>query len=303
MLAYYADAFVLPLPPDHRFPMRKYSRLRERVVEEGIVRPEDLRVADPASDEDILRVHTAAYWHKVKYGTLSAREQRRIGFPWSAMMVERTRRVCGGTIGAATAALHDGAAVNLAGGTHHGHADFGSGYCVTNDVAVATRALQARGLIRRAVVIDCDVHQGDGTAAIFHGDTSVFTFSIHGAKNFPFHKQTSDLDIELPDGTGDDVYLAMVEEGTRRALAMANADIAFYIAGADPYVGDRLGKMAVSMAGLAQRDEIVLGLCRASRLPVAVVMGGGYAHNVEDIAAIHTQTVRAAARLVHSSNG
>jgi acetoin utilization deacetylase AcuC-like enzyme len=295
MLAYYADHFVLPLPPDHRFPMRKYSRLRERLLEEGTLRADDLRVPEAAGETDILRVHSPTYWHNVQHGTLSEREQRRIGFPWSPQMVERTRRVSGGTMGACRAALSDGVSANLAGGTHHAHYDFGSGYCILNDSIVAARAMQAEGRVRRVVVLDCDVHQGDGTAALAAGDSSIFTFSIHGAKNFPFHKMHSDIDIELPDGTEDAQYLDLLEEGVRRAIAAANADLAIYIAGADPYVGDRLGRMALSMAGLAARDRLVLAQCRASGLPVAITMGGGYAEDVEEIAAIHATTLRIAA--------
>jgi len=293
--AFYCDDFVLPLPPDHRFPMRKYALLRQRVIAEDLVAPGDLRVPEAATDEQILRAHDLDYLTRVKDGLLSEKEQRRIGFPWSPQMVERSRRSSGATIAACRAAFEDGVAVNLAGGTHHAHRDFGAGYCVFNDSAIAARAMQAERQARRVVILDCDVHQGDGTAAILAGDSSVFTFSVHGARNFPFHKQKSDLDIELPDGTTDAVYLDAVEEGVQRALAMAGADLAIYLAGADPYAGDRLGRMAVSMEGLAQRDRLVLGLCRDAGLPVAVTMAGGYAHQVDEIAAIHARTVRIAA--------
>ena len=295
MKAFYCDDFVLPLPPDHRFPMRKYALLRQRVIAEELVAPGDLRVPEAATDEQILRAHDLDYLTRVKDGLLSEKEQRRIGFPWSPQMVERSRRSSGATIAACRAAFEDGVAVNLAGGTHHAHRDFGAGYCVFNDSAIAARAMQAERRTRRVVILDCDVHQGDGTAAILAGDSSVFTFSVHGARNFPFHKQKSDLDIELPDGTTDAVYLDAVEEGVRRALAMAGADLAIYLAGADPYASDRLGRMAVSMEGLAQRDRLVLGLCRDAGLPVAVTMAGGYAHQVDEIAAIHARTVRIAA--------
>lgn len=295
MKAFYCDDFVLPLPPDHRFPMRKYALLRQRVIAEDLVAPGDLRVPEAATDEQILRAHDLDYLTRVKDGLLSEKEQRRIGFPWSPEMVERSRRSSGATIAACRAAFEDGVAVNLAGGTHHAHRDFGAGYCVFNDSAIAARAMQAERRTRRVVILDCDVHQGDGTAAILAGDSSVFTFSVHGARNFPFHKQKSDLDIELPDGTTDAVYLDAVEEGVRRALAMAGADLAIYLAGADPYASDRLGRMAVSMEGLAQRDRLVLGLCRDAGLPVAVTMAGGYAHQVDEIAAIHARTVHIAA--------
>jgi acetoin utilization deacetylase AcuC-like enzyme len=297
MRAYYSSTFVPQLPVGHHFPARKYARLHERVLSDGILSPADLHEAEPASDAQILAVHAPEYWHKVVHGTLTEREQRRIGFPWSPQIRERTRRVSGGTIAACRAALREGVSVNLAGGTHHAHRDFGSGFCILNDCAIAARAMQGEGLARRIVIIDCDVHQGDGTAALMRDDPSVFTFSIHGEKNFPFHKQRSSLDIELKDGTEDALYLDLVEEGVRRSLAYANADLALYIAGADPYVDDRLGRMAVTMAGLAERDRIVFDLCRAEGLPVAVVMGGGYARSVEDIATIHAQTVRSAVEL------
>ncbi len=295
MKAFYSDTFVLPLPDNHRFPMAKYRLLRERIVAEGIIAPGDLLLPPAATDEQILRAHDVDYLERVVGGDLSAAEIRRIGFPWSPEMVERSRRSSGATIMACRTALDEGIAVNLAGGTHHACRDHGEGYCVFNDSAIAARALQAEGRVRRVVILDLDVHQGNGTAQILAGDPTVFTFSIHGAKNFPFHKERSDLDIELPDGTGDAVYLELAEEGVRRAIAMSGADIAVYLAGADPYHGDRLGRMALSMEGLAERDRLVLGLCRETGLPVAIAMAGGYAKNVDDIVAIHTQTVRIAA--------
>lgn len=260
-----------------------------------------MHIPPAASDEDILRCHTAAYLERVRKGTLSAQEIRRIGFPWSLEMVERSRRSSGATIEAARAALSgDGVAVNLAGGTHHACRDHGEGYCVFNDAMIAARRMQADGLARRTVIIDTDVHQGNGTADIAQGDPTVFTFSIHGEKNFPFRKVASDLDIGLPDGTGDNVYLETVEEGTRRAIMSAGADLAIFIAGADAFVGDRLGKLNVSKVGLAQRDTLVLGLCESAGLAVAIAMGGGYADNVEDIVEIHLQTVRLAAQRVQA---
>ncbi len=295
MRAYFTDHFVLPLPPEHRFPMRKYSLLRERVITENLIRPQDLIVPEAATDEQILRAHDADYLERVKNGTLSAKEIRRIGFPWSPGMVERSRRSSGATIAACRAAFEDGVAVNLAGGTHHAFRDHGEGYCVFNDSAIAARAMQAEGRARRVVILDCDVHQGNGTASILAGDPTTFTFSIHGAKNFPYHKERGDLDIELEDGSDDAHYLEMLEEGVWRALALAGADLAIYLAGADPYKDDRLGRLALTMDGLAARDRLVLSMCRNAGLPVAVAMAGGYAKNVEDIAAIHTQTVRIAA--------
>lgn len=294
MKAFYTDHFVLPLPPEHRFPMQKYQLLRERVVAEQLIQPDCLLVPEAASDQQLLRAHDAAYLEQVKQGTLSRQEIRRIGFPWSPEMVERSRRSSGATIAACRAALEDGTAVNLAGGTHHAFRDHGEGYCVFNDSAIAARAMQAEGRAQRVVILDCDVHQGNGTAAILAGDSTIFTFSIHGEKNFPYYKEKSDLDIELEDGTGDTLYLDLLEEGVQRALALAHADLAIYLAGADPFEGDRLGRLKLTKAGLQQRDELVLGLCRARGLPVAVTMAGGYARNVNDIVDIHTATVRTA---------
>ncbi|MBI1281749.1 MAG: histone deacetylase [Anaerolineaceae bacterium] len=294
---YYTDHFVLPLPADHRFPMPKYSRLRERVETEDIVRPDDLRIPEAATDEQILRAHDADYLEKVKTGTLTAKEIRRIGFPWTPEMVERSRRSSGATIAACRSALTDGFAANLAGGTHHAFRDHGEGYCVFNDSAIAARAMQAEGRARRLVILDCDVHQGNGTAAILKGDSTIYTFSIHGEKNFPYHKEQSDLDIELLDGTSDRVYLDMLEEGVQRALALSHADLAIYLAGADPYEGDRLGRLKLTKSGLRHRDEMVLELCKARGLPVAITMAGGYARNVEDIADIHLTTIKVASRL------
>lgn len=300
MRAFYSDHFVLPLPDGHRFPMTKYARLRARVIDQGLVAATDLHEAPAASWEALTLAHTPDYVAAVAAGTLPADMIRRIGFPWSPAMVERSRRSAGATIAAARAALDDGAAVNLAGGTHHAFADRGEGYCVFNDVAVAARVLQHEGRCTRIAVVDCDVHQGNGTAAIFRTDPTVFTFSIHGAKNYPFRKETSDLDVELPDGADDDVYLTALAAHLPAVFARQPPDIVFYLAGADPYEGDRLGRLRVSMAGLAARDALVLGACRTAGTPVAVTMSGGYAPDVDDIVAIHLQTVRAAASLAQT---
>jgi acetoin utilization deacetylase AcuC-like enzyme len=294
MKAFYCDQFVLPLPPGHRFPMEKYRLLRERVEASGLVAPEDLLVPDPATDEEILRVHDAGYLERVQAGTLTREQLRRIGFPWSPAMVERSRRSAGGTIGACRAALVEGAAVNLAGGTHHAFRDRGEGYCVWNDAAIAARALQAEGRVRRVVIVDCDVHQGNGTAAVFRNDPTVFTFSIHGRRNFPFHKEESDLDVELEDGTGDDAYLEALADGLARALPLARAGLAIYVSGADPHERDRLGRLALTREGLAARDRLVLAACRNAGCRVAVVMAGGYGERVEETVEVHLQTVAAA---------
>ena len=293
MNIFYCDHFVLPLPVEHRFPMAKYRLLRERVAE-SLVPPAVLLEPEPASDADILCCHDADYLQRVKTGTLTPKEVRRIGFPWSPAMLERSRRSVGGTIAAGRAALESGFAVNLAGGTHHAYADHGEGYCVFNDSAIAARVLQAEGLVQRVVIIDCDVHQGNGTAAIFAADPTVFTFSIHGEKNFPFHKEPSDLDIALQDATGDDGYLSALGQGVRTAFNHARPDLAIYLAGADPFAGDRLGRLQLTKDGLLERDRLVLEHCWQAGVPVAVAMAGGYAPVVDDIVDIHFQTVRLA---------
>jgi acetoin utilization deacetylase AcuC-like enzyme len=297
---FYSDQFVLPLPEGHRFPMKKYSMLRERVAEGGICGRGELRVPHAVADERILRAHDAGYLKKVVSGTLTDKEMRRIGFPWSERMVERSRRASGGTLDACRTALEEGLAANLAGGTHHAFADRGEGFCVLNDSAITARALRSEGLVDKVVVLDTDVHQGNGTAAILKGDPHVFTFSIHGAKNFPFHKEESDLDVDLPDGADDGEYLAALELGIEKILYNSEADLAIFLAGADPFEDDRLGRLSVTKEGLAERDRLVLESCRERGLPVAVTMGGGYAREVEDAVDIHFRTVSQAAALLRS---
>jgi acetoin utilization deacetylase AcuC-like enzyme len=295
MKAFYCDHFVLPLPDGHRFPMLKYARLRELLEVDGRL---ELLVPDAASDGDLLRVHTEDYLAQVVSGALPREVQRRIGFPWSPELVERSRRSVGGTIAAARAALAEGVAANLAGGTHHAFPDRGEGFCVFNDAAVAIRAVQADGLARRVAVVDLDVHQGNGTAAVFAGDPTVLTLSVHGASNYPFRKEESDLDVALPDGTTDDDYLEAVEAAVRVALQWA-PELILYVAGADAFEGDALGRLAVSRAGMLRRDELVLDSAMAAGVPVAIAMAGGYAPEVDDIAGIHADTVSAAADRAH----
>jgi acetoin utilization deacetylase AcuC-like enzyme len=295
MKAFYSDHFVLPLPDGHRFPMEKYARLRAAVLAHGVVAPDDLCEAPAAAWDELRLAHSAGYVQQVATGTLPAEAQRRIGFPWSPQMVERSRRSAGATIAAARSALRDGAAANLAGGTHHAFGDRGEGYCIFNDVAVAARVLQRERRVTRVAVVDCDVHQGNGTAAIFRDDPSVFTFSMHGAKNFPFRKEQSDLDIELADGTGDADYLARLAAHLPGVLAGHRPELVFYLAGADPFAGDRLGRLTLTFDGLRARDACVFGHCLAARVPVAVVMSGGYAPDVDDIVRIHLQTIVEAA--------
>jgi acetoin utilization deacetylase AcuC-like enzyme len=294
MKAFYSDTFDFPLPENHRFPMRKYSLLRERLLAEKLIPPHDLCIPPAATDEQLLRAHTRDYLQRVVSGRLTAREVRRIGFPWSPELVERSRRSVGGSLAACFAALKEGVGVNLAGGTHHAHADWGSGFCVFNDVAVAALELLERGRVKSIIVLDCDVHQGDGTAAIFSADPRVYTFSIHGAGNFPFRKSASDHDVALPDHAADEEYLQALEAGLQRAFNESSPEFAFYLAGADPYLADSFGRLCLTKTGLQSRDEMVFDHCRHRDLPVAVVMSGGYAPDIEDIVDIHLETVRQA---------
>ncbi len=297
MKIFYTDDFVLSLPRGHRFPMEKYSLLRQKVCEAGLVPRENLHVSHAASDEEILQAHDPEYLSRVQHGELTEREIRRIGFPWSVEMVERARRSCGATIEACRAAVEDGLAISLAGGTHHAFRDYGQGYCVFNDSAIASRVMQAEGRARRPVIIDCDAHQGNGTAAILADEPSIFTFSIHCENGFPFRKVKSDLDIALQEGADDDAYLDALEAGLLRALELASADFAIYLAGADPYVDDGFGRLALTMEGLARRDRVVLQYLQRGSLPVAITMGGGYARRIHDTVDIHFQTVRIAVEM------
>ncbi|GAB2496653.1 histone deacetylase family protein [Arenimonas alkanexedens] len=296
MKAYYCHHFVLPLPEGHAFPMSKYARLHERVSALAPSLGIALHEPPAASDEDLARAHDPQYIRAMSEGSADPALMRRIGFPWSAAMVERSRRSSGGTMMALRDALAgEGVAVNLAGGTHHAGPARGGGYCVFNDAAVAARHVQSLGLARRVLVVDLDVHQGDGTALIAAGDDSLFTFSMHSARNYPAIKPASDLDVALPDGTADAAYLDALALHLPQAIERARADAVIYLAGADPYVGDRLGHLALSKPGLVERDRQVLAACRRHGLPLAVCMAGGYAHEVEDIVDIHANTVQAAA--------
>ena len=287
---------MVPLPPTHPFPMSKYRLTRDRLLADSSLTHWHLIEPLPASDADILLVHTADYWLRCARGELTTAEVRRIGFPWSPGLVRRSRAAAQGTITAARNALRDGVSSNLAGGTHHAFPDHGEGYCVLNDIAIAIRVLQRDGLAQRFVVIDCDVHQGNGTAAIFHNDASVFTFSMHGEKNFPLRKESSNLDIALPDHVGDNEYLRQLVAHAPAILREGQPDLVFYQAGVDPFVGDRLGKLKLTLNGLRQRDDYVIGACRALGLPVVTTMGGGYAKDIHDTVEAHANTVRVALR-------
>lgn len=297
MKLYYTDVFVLPLPAGHRFPMEKYSRLRAALLAGGEFSVADFHLPPAATDEELARAHDLDYIQSVCYGRLSEKAQKAIGFPWSEGMVERSRRSAGATLCACRAALNDGVSANLAGGTHHAFRDRGEGFCVFNDAAVAARAMQAEGRAERVLIVDCDVHQGNGTARILAGDDSVFTFSIHGARNFPFAKEESDLDIELPDGCRDETYLLHLEAGLNTAFDSAAPDLVIYLAGADPYKDDRLGRLGLTLAGLAERDRRVFDHARTRRIPLAIAMAGGYARQIDDTVAIHSATIHLARQM------
>ena len=294
MKAFYSDLFDFPLPEGHRFPKQKYSLLRRRVTEEGLISPQDLHIPNAATDDEILLVHTPEYLEKVNTGKLTDKEIRRFGLPWTPQLVQRAKRTTGGTIEACRAGLKDGIAINLSGGTHHAFADHAEGFCLLNDVAIAARVLQFEELVQRIVIIDCDVHQGNGTASIFTGESTLFTFSIHGEKNFPLRKEKSDLDIALKDNTKDDSFLDALILGVKYALEYSQAEMVIYVSGADAFVDDQLGRLSLSKTGLAQRDHIIYNQCQKAGLPIAVVMAGGYARNVDDTVDIHLHTISCA---------
>jgi len=290
--AFYSDHFVLPLPPGHRFPMIKYRMIREGAA--SLQPAIDFQEAQAASDGELALAHHPDYIGRASRGELNAAEQREIGFPWSPQMVERSRRSSGATIAACRAAFVDGVAVNLAGGTHHAYADHGAGFCVFNDAAIAARLMQAERRAARVAIVDLDVHQGNGTASILARDDSVFTLSLHGENNYPFEKEQSDLDVALPDGIGDADYLAALQGALATLQQRFAPQLLIYLAGADPHEGDRLGKMKLSMAGLAARDETVFAYAREHKIPVAVTMAGGYGRDIEQTVAVHLQTIRLA---------
>ncbi len=291
MKVFYTDHFVLPLPDGHRFPMQKYSLLREAVQ---TFAPSSLDEAPAATDDQLLLAHDSGYIHRMSAGELTANEVRQIGFPWSPMMAERARRSAGATIATAITSLNERCSVNLAGGTHHAFRDHGGGFCCYNDAAVAARVLQRDYGIKRVLICDLDVHQGNGTANIFARDASVFTFSMHGEKNYPVHKEIGSLDVELADGCSDATYLTSLRSHLPRIANEFKPDAMIYLAGADPFEGDRLGRLKLTKRGLNERDRYVLSLARDWAIPIAVTMAGGYAVDVADIVDIHFNTVRTA---------
>ena len=292
MKAFYSDHFVLPLPAGHRFPMQKYRMVREQAA--AACPALQFEEAPFTSDGVLALAHHPDYIARVAGGALSKSEQQAIGFPWSQQMVERSRRSAGATIAACRSALEQGVAVNLAGGTHHAYADRGAGFCVFNDAAIAARLMQAERRVQRVAIVDLDVHQGNGTASILANDDSVFTLSLHGEHNYPFQKESSDLDIGLPDGTGDDAYLAALAHALDSMHRLFAPQLIIYLAGADPHQGDRLGRLKLTFDGLRARDEMVFRHARQHGIGVAVTMAGGYGKQIEDTVSIHVGTIRLA---------
>ena len=291
MKIFYTDTFPIPLPAQHDFPKDKYFLLRMRISERLGDQLIDMRVPEPAPREAILRAHAAEYIRRLFEGDLTSKEIRRVGLPWSPQIVKRTQYSVGATIAACRVALSEGVAANLGGGTHHAFHDHGQGFCWLNDSVIAARAMQAEGLAENILIVDCDVHQGNGTAAIVRNDPTIFTFSIHGKNNFPYHKETSDLDIGLADGADDGTYLDALEKGLAASTQKFKADLVIYLAGADPYRKDRFGRLALTKVGLSLRDRLVLKHIKKTGLPVAVTMAGGYAPEIQDIVDIHFQTI------------
>lgn len=294
MRAFHSNQYTIPLPANHTFPIIKYREVRRKLVAEGTLRETDIFEPELATRDEILLVHTADYYDRFVAGELTPREVRRLGLPWSEALVRRSHFSVAGTIHAARAALREGIGANLGGGTHHAFADHGEGFCVFNDIAVAIRLLREEGRVRRAAVIDCDVHQGNGTAAIFAEEPEVFTLSLHGEKNYPLVKQQSTIDVPLADHTEDDEYLHLLEQNLEPVLDRFRPDIVFYQAGVDPLHCDRLGRLSLTHEGLLRRDLLVLAACHARALPCVLTMGGGYAKNVEDTVEAHCNTIRVA---------
>ena len=291
MQVFYTPRYYAEIGEGHVFPIRKFELVRNRLLAEGTLTPPEIIEPSPALLEEVLLVHTEDYVTRLCNGGLTSKELRRLGLPWSDSLVRRSFYAVGGTQSASDAALAQGYGSNLAGGTHHSFADRGEGFCVLNDVAIAIRALRARNKIRRAAIVDCDVHQGNGTATIFAGDHETFTFSIHGANNYPLFKAQSTLDVELPDGTGDDEYLETLARHLPAVFAH-HPEIVFYLAGADPFAKDKLGRLALSIDGLRERDSYVLRDCYEREVPVVTVMSGGYGKDINDTIEIHCNTIR-----------
>ena len=290
MLAFTSARYTVPLG-NHSYPMEKYRLVPERLLADGVLTDDELVEPEPISLDDVLRVHTSAYVQTFLDGTLDRRALLRLGLPWSSALVRRVLAVVGGTLGAADAALRDGAAVNLAGGTHHAFADHGEGYCVFNDLVIALRRLRADGRIDRVLIIDLDVHQGNGTAALCRSDEATFTFSMHGANNYPARKEQSSWDVDLPDGTTDEAYVSRLADILPTLIERARPDLVMYQAGVDVLAGDRFGKLGLSLAGVEERDRLVCACAMQAGLPLVVTLGGGYARAIDRIVEAHCRTV------------
>ncbi|MBS1796812.1 MAG: histone deacetylase [Acidobacteria bacterium] len=298
---FYSPYYYADIGEEHVFPIRKFELVRDRLVAEGTLAPDEIFEPKPAPVDDLLLVHTADYISRLVAGELTAKEIRKLGLPWSKSLVRRSFHAISGTINAARRALVDGVSSNLAGGTHHAYPDRGEGFCVLNDVAVAVRVLQRERLAERFLIIDCDVHQGNGTAHIFENSPEVFTFSMHGAKNYPLFKERSTLDIELADRTGDAEFLDVLGEALPR-IRLHDPDIIFYLGGADPYENDKLGRLGLTIDGLRRRDELVLRFARDNHVPLVTTMSGGYAADINDTVEIHANTIRAVKKVFFGEN-
>lgn len=290
----WAANYTHPLPANHRFPMLKYELLPEQLLYEGTVRPENFFTPVPLAVPYILLTHEANYWHKLQTGTLSRQEERKTGFPYSQQLITRELTITNGTVQAALFALQYGIAMNVAGGTHHAYTDRGEGFCLLNDIAVAANYLLSYNKVSRVLVVDLDVHQGNGTAQIFRNEPRVFTFSMHGAKNYPLHKEKSDLDIALADGTTDDTYLSLLDHHLPQLFEKVAPEIVFYQSGVDVLATDKLGRLSLSIQGCRERDRRVLQLCRQYPVPVVCSMGGGYSPKISNIVEAHANTYRLA---------
>lgn len=289
-----AENYAHPLPPKHRFPMIKYELLPEQLIYEGTISEANLFVPTPVTETQILRTHNVDYWQKLKNLTLNRAEERKTGFPLSQALVEREITIMGGTLQAALYALKHGVAMNIAGGTHHAYPDRGEGFCLLNDIGIAARYLQDEGLREKILVVDLDVHQGNGTAVLFQNDPNVFTFSMHGDKNYPLHKEQSDLDIALPDGADDRYYLELLDHHLNQLLDAFQPDMIFFQSGVDVLANDKLGRLGMSIDGCKKRDYLVLEAAKRHQIPIVASMGGGYSENLSDIIEAHANTYRVA---------
>ena len=297
---FYSPYYYADIGEGHVFPIRKFELVRDKLLKEETLRQNEIAEPQPAKIEDVLLVHTEDYITRLRNGTLTTREIRRLGLPWSKSLVRRSFLACSGTINAARHALKNGVASNLAGGTHHAFPDRGEGFCVLNDVAVAIRVLQKENLAKKFLIVDCDVHQGNGTAFIFKDDADVFTFSMHSAKNYPLFKEKSSLDIELPDKAGDAEFLETLNKALP-CIFLHNPDLVFYLGGADPFEKDKLGRLGLTIEGLQQRDEIVLSFAKNKKTPIVTTMSGGYAQDINDTVEIHCNTIRSVKKVFAES--